>query len=137
MGQNNSDFKVRAITKISVDDVARLLYTGLEGDYANWYTIGKKVEPKEKAQYNKKKWYGGDQRYSCALGEGGSVELIECLTNKIFVLNRNTISNGLHIMANEYGDLFSDFINGNEDDMTGDLFIQCCVLNGWLYRGNE
>lgn len=43
-------------------------------------------------------------------------------------LNRGSVINGLKLMSHRFPKHFADFIAGNEDAQTGDVFIQCCVL---------
>ena len=48
-------------------------------------------------------------------------------------LTLNKMKKGLKIMASNYPKHFHNFITGNEDAQTGDVFLQCCVLKKVIY----
>jgi hypothetical protein len=52
---------------------------------------------------------------------------------KPLTLDRAAIDRGLAIMAEKYPRHFGDFIADNEDSITGDVFIQCCLLGDVIY----
>lgn len=43
-------------------------------------------------------------------------------------LNRETILKGLEVMATEEPRHFANFVDENDDAITSDVFLQCCVL---------
>lgn len=53
--------------------------------------------------------------------------------NKEYKLDLNAIKRGLLIMAKDEPKHFADLVNGNEDSITGDVFVQCCVLREVRY----
>jgi hypothetical protein len=44
------------------------------------------------------------------------------------VLNLETIQKGLEIMMAQYPNHYADFIAENDDAITGDIFLQCCLF---------
>ena len=52
---------------------------------------------------------------------------------KTLVLDGAAILRGLKIMAEKYPKHFADFMTGNDDAITGDVFLQCCLLGEIVY----
>lgn len=52
---------------------------------------------------------------------------------KIYVLNIKKIKRGLTVMAKKEPNHFADFIKGDYDMITGDVFLQCCLFGEVLY----
>ena len=48
-------------------------------------------------------------------------------------VNLETLNKGLKVMAKKYSRHFEDFINENEDAITGDVFLQCAVFGEVIY----
>ena len=48
-------------------------------------------------------------------------------------LTLNKMKKGLKIMAMNYQNHFHNFISGNYDDITGDIFLQCAVFGEVIY----
>lgn len=48
-------------------------------------------------------------------------------------LNRETMLRGLNLMAAEHPRHFRDFVDENDDAITGDVYLQCCVLGEVVY----
>ena len=49
------------------------------------------------------------------------------------ILNLDKIKEGLKIMAENYPNHFADFMSEDYDDITGDVFLQCCLLKDVRY----
>jgi len=54
-------------------------------------------------------------------------------SEEVYRLDREALQRGLTIMAERYPSHMSDFINENEDAVTGDVFIQCALLGEIVY----
>lgn len=54
-------------------------------------------------------------------------------SDKTYVLGLNAINRGLTIMAEKYPQHMADFLNENEDVVTGTVFIQCALLGEIVY----
>lgn len=48
-------------------------------------------------------------------------------------LNREVCERGLQVMADKYPKHYADFVAGNEDADTGDVFLQCALLGEIVY----
>lgn len=70
---------------------------------------------------------------------GGSVQVtdLEADEKKTYTLDRAALKRGLAVMASlkqgEGGHHFGDFMAENDDAVTGDVFIQCCLFGEILY----
>lgn len=69
------------------------------------------------------------------LVEGCSVILHDKENNnkELPPLNLEAIKKGLDIMSKEYPNHFGNFISENDDAITGDVFLQCCLFNKVIY----
>jgi hypothetical protein len=47
------------------------------------------------------------------------------------MLDIKVIKAGLKIMAKKYPRYFADIVNGDADEETGDVFLQCCLFGKW------
>jgi hypothetical protein len=61
----------------------------------------------------------------------GCADLKTKLNDKI--LNLQSITKGLQIMANKEPRHFADFMQENDDADTGDVFLQCCLFKEVIY----
>jgi len=52
---------------------------------------------------------------------------------KTHVLNLTKIKKGLTVMAKKERKHFADFLNGDYDQTTGDVFLQCCLFGEVIY----
>jgi hypothetical protein len=50
-----------------------------------------------------------------------------------YVLSAIDISDGLKLMAQKYPKHWAQFLLGNEDSITGDIFIQLCLFGELVY----
>ena len=68
--------------------------------------------------------------------EGVEIQDIESgndINPKIYVLNLKKIKRGLTVMAKKQPSDFADFIKGDGDNDTGDIFLQCCIFGEVIY----
>jgi hypothetical protein len=52
---------------------------------------------------------------------------------KRYPLNREIMQRGLQVMAEKFSRHFNDFLEENDDAITGDVFLQCCVFGDVIY----
>lgn len=130
MENNNplETIEVKQVIRIGVDSIAALLCNAFEGGYADWCQIIRCNEPHSEVKFEKHANWSKLPRCSWPLGEGGYVSLINTLNNETYTLDRSSIETGLEIMCNQYQNHFEDFVEGRSDGITGDVFLQCCVL---------
>jgi len=50
-----------------------------------------------------------------------------------FTLDREALMRGMQILMEKYPRIYGDWIKDNEDALTGDAFIQCCLLGEVVY----
>jgi hypothetical protein len=70
--------------------------------------------------------------------EGGEVRVTVAdegdeFSGKVFVLDMEHIKHGMVIMANDHAKHFDDFINENDDAITGDVLLQCCLFGKLIF----
>ena len=52
---------------------------------------------------------------------------------ELSVLDRNSLFKGAEIMAKDYPRHFEDWINGDWDSITADVYLQCCLFGDIIY----
>lgn len=114
--------------------LADLLCCGFEGGVGYWCVItGYETPDEPRSAWGDAEIFPHVDYPLC----GGAVlcetEVDEQIEPKKLVLNREAIERGLHIMAEKYPRHWGDFLAGNEDACTGDVFIQCCLLGEVVY----
>ena len=123
---------------IEIDDkkIAGLLCCGFEGGVGYWCAITGYKKPKKPVAHlsddgtvyphNDYALCGG--AVLCCIDDDNGLD-----KSRKLVLNRAAIERGMKIMAEKYPRHFGDFMCGNEDSTTGDVFIQCCLLGEIVY----
>jgi hypothetical protein len=48
-------------------------------------------------------------------------------------LNKDTIAKGLQVFQKDYPRHFGNFLSGDDDAETGDVFLQCCLFGELVY----
>ena len=121
-------FTVTVNHEIDDQRIEDLLVGAFEGGSGYWATIEAYVNPE-----NKKVEYPYCQLpliEDCGVivsdGEGGEIE-------KGALLNRETLEKGIEIMSKKYDRHFKNFIEENDDAITADVFLQCCLLGEIVY----
>lgn len=133
---------IKITQDIPLSRISDLLTCALEGGSNYWYMIEEKTKPigwtyLDEMRPSRKNGYW---IHEYALNEGGEL-LIESMEEeedeqggkKLYRLNLKTIKSGLQTMADKYPSNFSDFMAENEDSITGDIFLQCCLFNDVIY----
>lgn len=111
-----------------------LFASALEGGSNYWYMI-QKSERSTKKDYDGNIDYDGEAAYPF---KGGALYIDDSQADsptmkKPKKITRASLQTGLGIMAREYPKHFADLIEDNEDCITGDVFLQCCVLGEVIY----
>jgi hypothetical protein len=77
---------------------------------------------------------GFESQAKLALTENG-VEVFDTEGDKEtkFILNRTSIARGLNAMMTNEIKHFADFVTGDYDETTGDVFLQCCLFGEVIY----
>lgn len=131
---------------ITDKDIAGLLCTGFEGGMTrHWCRIMKSRKPKlvqpvlETGTATRKPEVWPFYDYPlldggatiCRLDDGDTKDTDRKYTP--LVLDRTAIERGLKLMQEKHPRHFGDFLSGNDDAITGDVFIQCCLLGTVIY----
>jgi len=130
----STKFAVTTAVQIDSDKIAELLCSAFEGGSGYWSEIGGYNVPKEV-------WLWGDgsnifKYIQYPLSKGGAVIVLETGdgdVSKEHVLDLAAIKRGLQTMANKEPRHFANFLAGNGDADTGDVFLQCCLLGEVVY----
>jgi len=131
--------KVEATVVVSMDRIADLICTGMEGgcidmcmDYT-YETAGITKEDLKAGKYGPLGIAWADYRHIwCAIIPGASIVFKDNETHEVIgKLNLETIKTGLpKFLSSRHA---ADFLDENEDAITGDYFIQMCALGEYVY----
>lgn len=127
------EFVVGDLFRVSRARVANLLSLILHGGVHTPYTIADVQKPPILL-------FRSDQKFilrelDCPLNEGGSLSVARGRVNaEARRLDLDSIAEGLNVMAENYSRHFADFLNEAADDVTADVFLQCCLF-GQLVDG--
>jgi len=127
---------------IPAERVSDLLCCAFEGGSNYWYgeaDISKYpdgFESVEELQGARKKagleYYHWVQIIPCM--EGGEITFGDLETeNAVYTLNREAIERGLQLMLANHPKHYADWLAENDDAITGDVFLQLCVLGDVIY----
>lgn len=78
----------------------------------------------------------GDYWHRCQLVPlytGGAVILLDIEEGKTHRLDLAALLRGAQKMAEEYPKHFRDWVEENDDAITGDVFLQCCIFGEAVY----
>ena len=123
--------------KISWENISNLLCNALEGGSNYWYNIEEMHAPEDYSSVrSSENMIHSHLDYPC--NPGGylvfsSLEDDEINGQSRWVLDGASIYYGLKIMAEKYPKHFGDFIADNDDAITGDVFLQCCLFGEMIY----
>ena len=124
-----------ATTKFSDQQIADLLCGAFEGGSNYWIEAISYTKPKvEKPTEVDGEIYPSYISYP--FHEGGVVHIFvddEDDHASARVLNREKLQAGLQLMADKSPHHFADFLAGNDDATTADVFLQYCVFGEIIY----
>lgn len=102
-----------------------LITSALEGGSNYWYTI---------IDHNRKE-VGSEFICGTPFKEGGYIDFTayEYDDDSVYRLDLKAIKLGIEIFKTEYPSYYKDWINENDDAMTGDIFLQCCLFNKVIF----
>ena len=88
------------------------------------------------AQVGSNYWCSNELGYESAVKEalyGKGSKMYDHEGEKNHILTKAKIKKGLTVMAKKESSHFVDLIQGNTDDSTADVFLQCCLFGEVLY----
>jgi len=108
-----------------------LLCNALEGGSNYWYVIKDKRYPEGQT----KESLGIEFEHIELPLKGGTLVIgdFEAEGDEDKELNREAIEKGLKVMAEKYPRHFGDWMAENDDAITGDVFLQCCLFGEVVY----
>lgn len=119
--------------EVPVERISHLLCSALEGGSNYWYTINTFHMPKSLAfRTDKKKVF---KHIDWPLNKGGwlTISSTEEPERPTVRFNLKAAERGLQLMAEKYPQHFADFIKEDDDQTTGDVFLQLSVYGEVLY----
>jgi hypothetical protein len=113
-----------------------LLCCGMEsGSYGSFEIQG--YEPRAKLDSDSEQEFRGYGEYPHidTPFQGGAVLMKDKYGDEptVYRLTLDALKRGLKILGEKYPHMMADFINENEDVITGDAFIQCALLGYCIY----
>lgn len=138
---NTEKFTFELPAEVDANDIVDLLCTAFDGDMvAAWSPHAETVLPDGFDIYkipwlkDPSSWAETRKCYIAPLVEGGRVILCDFEDdNKKYVLDLAAIQRGVVIMSTKFKRHWNDFRNENDDAVTGDVFVQCCVFGDVIY----
>lgn len=139
------EFKFEVKSKVSRERVGHLLSCAFEGGSNYWYRIEETHKPDRFEYYSCKKNPGEEKQevfphIDYPLNPGGHLIVSdfygadgdeEQMVRK--TLDLAALSLGLQRMEEMYLHHFVNFMKGDEDAETGDVFLQCCLFGEIVY----
>lgn len=112
---------INVIHLINEQTIADLMTTALEGGCNYWVS---RVVP----VYNTHKDYSQPECYHSKMRPR-----VFIVDEQPYELDWGAIHRGLSVMATNFPAHFADIISDNEDAITGDVFLQCCLFGDVVY----
>jgi len=147
MKTDEPKMKVTATVGIEVPirRVQDMLCCAFEGGANYWYRIEKFHEPKEFVHFSDKPY--GEEKHKPQIfrhldypvNPGGYLIVSDAkLGNEVDKITKKKLDiaacmTGLKVMAEKYPRHFADMMADNDDAITGDVFLQCCLFGEVLY----
>lgn len=132
-GRTESFLALKTDIAISLERISDLLCSAFEGGSNHWMKIGDCHEPGTWVfSSHDKPDHHFDQDYP--LNPGGYITIVEREDLTAYhKLDLAKIQKGLTIMSKAYNWHFRDFIQENDDAITGNVFLQCCLFGEVVY----
>ena len=125
--EKQDTLKVTVTTSIEVTKkrLSDLLCGAAEGGSAYW----------ARSNDNNHKEVGAEYWFEAPLYENGFFTIEDQTYDKKYEyrVTLGEIEKGLQVMAELYPKHYADFMSENEDAITGDVFLQCCIFNEVIY----
>ena len=124
-------FNVNPMFQVPEQRVKDLLVSAFEGGSNYWIESVEKINTKGgrvQGQYlsDVPLIEGQELKFSV-------VEDLKDVTPFSYILNITTIQRGLEIMAKDEPRHWNDFLSANDDAITADVFLQCCLFSKTIF----
>ena len=135
-----SSFNVTVKQEISASRIVDLLCTAFDGGMCTWARAETHMpaEPdwswgEGSPEKTEKEWANVRKVYVAPMC-GWHVTMFDMENDeKPYRLDREALERGMKVFAEKYPGHFSDFINENDDAITGDVYVQCCIFGDAIY----
>ncbi len=136
MEKNEFDF--RADAQVTPQKICYLLVTAFDGNMTSAWASARTEMPDDPdwswCTPQERKYWEGVKKYYVASMCGGRVILIEHDDeDEEHILDRAALHRGIKTMAEKFPRHWADFISENDDAITGDVFVQCCLFGDIIY----
>lgn len=133
-----SKFNFTTPVTVSPQRICYLLCTAFDGDMTAAWASARTEMPDDPdwswCTEQERKYWEAVKKYYVAAMCGGRVILVDHEDDdKEYVLDRAALHRGVKAMAKDHPEHWADFINENDDAITGDVFVQCCVFGDTVY----
>ena len=129
---NNVVTEVNVKVPITKQRISDLLCCAFEGGSNYWYMIKKSKKPAKLEFRSNEEVVFFHLDYP--LNEGGNLTITDQEdNNKAYVLDLDSITKGIQVMAEKYPRHFADMVSEDFDATTGDVFLQCCLFGEVIY----
>lgn len=122
---------MKVSTKIPDERIKDLLCSAFEGG-SNYWIERADVPEKSKRPAQAKYWHECPA-YGCEVAIHVSEDEPIKGQGKVYKLNRHNLESGLQVMSDKYPQHFADFVQENDDAVTGDVFLQCCLFGEAIF----
>lgn len=122
--------------------VMDLVCTAIEGGYCS-FTIVEKVKPPELkntmdgfSEYMKPAERCVYPHVDYAFNKGGAVKFKDKYgdePDKVYTLDLESLEKGIGVFAEKVPHQFAEWLKENDDAVTGDCYLQCCLLGDVVY----
>ena len=130
----DGEYTFTATIKVDYNDILNLIINGFDMAIAYWCRDADPHYPDDfdvqKIPWLKGKdgWSKVRKLYFCPLVPGGKIVLHDDVSGKEVTMDLESIQRGIDVMSSEYPRHWADFMSENDDAITADVFIQCCVF---------
>lgn len=138
---NDAGFSFQVLENVDPNDIVNLLCTAFDGPCVTYWANSADVILPEGFDVHKIPWLKDPDEwakvrkcYIAPLVEGGAVILHDNEEEgKTYRLDLPAIVRGIEIMSTRFKQHWADFRNENDDAITGDVFVQCCVMGDVVF----
>jgi len=125
--------------EIEISSLGSLLCGAFEGGSNYWYQIDEFIKPKNlnNSDEDCNTWKTCFRHIDYPINEGGALIISdindEDENKETWTLNLESMAKGLQVMAKDYPNHMADFLNGNDDASTSDVYLQCCLFGEVIF----
>jgi hypothetical protein len=129
---DSMDFLVNATFKVSRQQVAGVLWRAF-GSEVTWFRVVEVIEPPTLRFRSIE--HLALRMVDYPLNEGCSLGIVSTEpASDVFRLDLKSIRRGLEDLATKYPRHFADLVNEDNDAITADVLLQCCLFGELIYE---